>query len=138
MLALAAAARRCLPRTGFETAPPSVPFQPLRNAVRIVSALRPDTRVPAALTPALRSVLRLLLDGETHEQMALHRGSSKRTIANQLGALFQILQASGRAELLARLSRAEVERFAFRARVSTLAAPVVLITATSGQLPATG
>jgi DNA-binding CsgD family transcriptional regulator len=119
LLAMAAAARPAWSSEEQDAPPSSVPLHALRGTYRVVSMTRPDLELPVALSPALRSVLRLAIDGETHEQMSLRRSSARRTIANQLGSLFQILHASGRAELVTRLCRAKIEKNAYRARVST-------------------
>jgi len=119
LLAMAAAARPAWSPAASDGPRTSAPFHALQASHRLVSMPRPDLDLKLKLSPALRAVLRLSLDGETHERMAAIRGSTKRTIANQLGLLFQRLQASGRAEVLTRLCRSQVEKNAYGARVSS-------------------
>lgn len=125
LLAMAAAARPAWSSAEQDAPPSSVPIRALRSASRVVSMPRPDLDLPVGLSPALRSVLRMAIDGETHGKMAFLRGSAKRTIANQLGSLFQTLRVSGRAELLTRLCRASLEKNSYRARVSSCVSPPV-------------
>lgn len=73
------------------------------RAVRIVSALRLDNQLWEALTPAELYVIRGVVEGQGHAEIARARGSSPRTVANQLAAAFQRLKVSGRAELMGRL-----------------------------------
>jgi DNA-binding NarL/FixJ family response regulator len=52
------------------------------------------------LTPAEREIVPLLLEGYTNRQIALARGSSERTVANQVRAIFDKLGVGSRRELL--------------------------------------
>jgi len=54
----------------------------------------------AALSPAERAVSRCLVEGLSYDEIAQLRGTSKRTIANQIAAVFRRLGVSGRNELL--------------------------------------
>ena len=74
---------------------------------RVVSMPRPDRRLTAALPPAELSVVRLLIEGQCYAEIARNRGTSERTIANQITAVFRRLRVSGRSELLHRLFLAE-------------------------------
>jgi DNA-binding NarL/FixJ family response regulator len=71
---------------------------------RVVSSPRPDHDLKEVLTGAELAVARLLVDGASHAEIARARGSSRRTVANQLAAVFQRLGVSGRADLLRALS----------------------------------
>jgi DNA-binding CsgD family transcriptional regulator len=66
----------------------------------IVSTARLDAPLAALVTPAEFKVAQLLVDGSTHQEIADSRGSSRRTIANHISAIFRKLGVSGRAELL--------------------------------------
>ncbi|NUP09893.1 MAG: helix-turn-helix transcriptional regulator [Polyangiaceae bacterium] len=57
----------------------------------------------AKLTAAEREVARLTLKGLTNEEIAAMRGSSTRTVANQLQAIYRKLGISSRVELSHRL-----------------------------------
>jgi DNA-binding CsgD family transcriptional regulator len=63
-------------------------------------------KVPASLTKAEQAVALLVLEGRTDAEIAAARGVSKRTVANQIAAVFRKLEVSSRVELAARL-RAE-------------------------------
>lgn len=76
-----------------------------RTSHRLVSAPRPDLALPATLTLAEQHVVRLLIEGSSHAQIALARNRSERTIANQLASAFQKLGVSGRRPLLSHLIR---------------------------------
>jgi DNA-binding CsgD family transcriptional regulator len=71
----------------------------------VVTAVRPDRVLPDELTPAEADVIHLLVEGNTHEQMAVLRSGSRRTVANQLAAAFRKLGVTGRAALLSKLIR---------------------------------
>lgn len=66
----------------------------------VVSVPRPDTAFDSLLSPAQASVARLLVDGKSHAQIAASRGSSIRTVANHLAAVFQRLRVSCRLDLI--------------------------------------
>ena len=54
------------------------------------------------LTLAERDVLVRALGGATNAEIAVGRGSSRRTVANQLGSIFKKLGVCSRAELAQR------------------------------------
>lgn len=71
----------------------------------VVAAERPDRTLPGHLTAAEAAVIRLLVEGLSHEQMGAARKTSRRTVANQLAQAFQKLGVSGRADLIRYLVR---------------------------------
>jgi DNA-binding NarL/FixJ family response regulator len=71
----------------------------------VISTLRPDRVLADRLSESEYAVARLLVEGKSHAEIAAVRGTSARTVANQLSALFHKLRISGRAELLALLAR---------------------------------
>lgn len=73
-----------------------------RACLRILTP-RPDRCFPVPLTNAEAAVVRLVVEGLSHAQIARVRGRSERTIANQLAAVFRKMGISGRAQLLCRL-----------------------------------
>lgn len=111
LLVMAALASRG--RTRFSSArlsslglPPGEHLGPSRSPgalIRVVSALRPDGRLAQILSPAECAVARALIEGKSYAGIAWQRGTSVRTIANQIGAIFQKLRVSGRSELVGRL-----------------------------------
>jgi len=70
---------------------------------RVVGAARPDDALATLLTPAEYAVARCLLEGQHYVDIARHRGTSTRTVANQLAAVFRRMGVSGRSSLLRRL-----------------------------------
>ena len=71
--------------------------------LRVIAVSRPERCLPAGLPSAERAIIRCLVEGLCHEEIARRRGTSSRTIANQIGAVFRRLQLSGRNELVQRL-----------------------------------
>ncbi|HET7539041.1 MAG TPA: helix-turn-helix transcriptional regulator [Polyangiaceae bacterium] len=71
----------------------------------IVTLPRPDLALSNLLSDAELQICRMLLEGSTHAEMAAVRGTSRRTIANQLAAIFRKLKVSGRLELVTRLAQ---------------------------------
>jgi len=67
---------------------------------RVVSVARPDGRLAPILPPAEFAVVRGLLEGRNYLQIAATRGTSTRTVANQVAAAFRRLGVSGRGSLL--------------------------------------
>lgn len=64
----------------------------------------PAMPVDARLTPAEDQVLSLLLEGHSNAFIASARGASKKTIANQIYALFRKLGVRSRQELVANIA----------------------------------
>jgi|SRR5687768_10147890 len=56
-----------------------------------------------------RDVTRLVLCGRSHDEIASHRATSRRTVANQLASAFKRIGVSGRAQLMQRLLVTPVE-----------------------------
>ena len=73
------------------------------TTLRIVSISRPDRHLSEYVSGAELSVLKRLVEGECYETIARQRGTSQRTVANQIASVFRRLHVSGRAELLLRL-----------------------------------
>jgi DNA-binding NarL/FixJ family response regulator len=69
----------------------------------IVSTPRPEHCLASALSNAEYAVTRLLVEGQSHAQIAARRQTSVRTVANQLAAAFHKLGVSGRCELVCKL-----------------------------------
>jgi DNA-binding NarL/FixJ family response regulator len=67
----------------------------------IVSFELPGKRLMSRLTRGEAEVLRMTIEGKTHLEIARDRGRSRRTVANQLAAIFRKLGVSGRAALRA-------------------------------------
>lgn len=63
-----------------------------------------DETLPSTLTPAERDVAASVLAGASNAEIAQQRGTTTRTIANQLASVFQKLGVESRAELISRLS----------------------------------
>jgi DNA-binding CsgD family transcriptional regulator len=65
--------------------------------------------LPEQLSPAEREVTREVLAGLSNSAIAAKRGTSTRTVANQIASIFDKLGISSRAELAARLRELEHE-----------------------------
>lgn len=68
-----------------------------------VTAKDHDESALSALTRAEREVVLLVLAGASSNEVAVRRGTSSRTVANQLASAFRKLAVNGRTELAARL-----------------------------------
>jgi DNA-binding NarL/FixJ family response regulator len=71
--------------------------------LRVISVLRPDLALSQVLPSAELSVIRNLVEGACYRDIARARGTSTRTIANQISMVFRRLRVSGRNELVQRL-----------------------------------
>ncbi len=69
-------------------------------ALRTIALPRPDAALETLLPPAELAVVRGLVEGRSYEEIALQRGTSQRTIANQIAAVFRRKQVSGRNDLV--------------------------------------
>lgn len=65
----------------------------------------PSPALPASLSPAERAVALALLEGHSNAEIAEARGTSVRTVANQLASLFRKLGVGSRAEAVAAFGR---------------------------------
>jgi DNA-binding CsgD family transcriptional regulator len=61
----------------------------------------PQPLFPAGVTAAERAVVRAILDGASNKRIAALRGTSPRTVANQLAGIYRKLKIANRAELVA-------------------------------------
>jgi DNA-binding NarL/FixJ family response regulator len=75
--------------------------------LRVISFPRPDRRLSAVLPPAELEVVRCLVEGLPYAEIARIRGTSARTVANQITAVFRRMRVSGRNELLHKLFLAD-------------------------------
>jgi DNA-binding CsgD family transcriptional regulator len=119
LLVLAVHAYRGLAGTGSLRPQPAE----LHFSTQTITALRPDNELSAELSPAQSVVARLVMEGKSHAEIAVFRGTSTRTVANQLAAVFQQLDVSGRAELLCLLAR---RRLAVWQALDTQPSPLAL------------
>jgi DNA-binding CsgD family transcriptional regulator len=80
----------------------------VRGRVALISAYlvenEAEPRLPAALSPSERAVTVLVLQGASNAQIAALRGTSARTVANQIAGIFRKLRVNSRGELMARLT----------------------------------
>jgi DNA-binding NarL/FixJ family response regulator len=65
----------------------------------VLSLPSPAAQLPNVLTAAERHVAGLVLDGLSNRTIAQVRGTSVRTVANQIASVFRKLNVTGRAEL---------------------------------------
>jgi DNA-binding NarL/FixJ family response regulator len=71
--------------------------------MRVLSIPRPDLPLRRTVPPAELAVVASLVEGVCYREIAKRRGTSTRTIANQITAVFRRLKVSGRSELLMKL-----------------------------------
>jgi DNA-binding NarL/FixJ family response regulator len=71
--------------------------------LRVVGVPRPDRQLDRSLPSAELAVIRSLIEGRPYREIARVRGTSTRTIANQISAVFRRVRVSGRNELVQRL-----------------------------------
>lgn len=75
----------------------------LPGGARVVSSPRPDLCLKGMLPRAQRETLALRVEGESLAEIARRRGTSLRTVANQLATTFHMLNASGRTDVIQKL-----------------------------------
>lgn len=74
----------------------------------VVSVPKPDPANLEILTAAEAEVATLALQGLSNFGIAMERGTSERTVANQLASIYAKLRVNSRAELLAALVETDV------------------------------
>jgi DNA-binding NarL/FixJ family response regulator len=97
---------------------------PESGSLRVVSMPRPDLALEKVLPGAELAVIRSLVEGRTYRDIARQRGTSTRTVANQISAVFRRLHVSGRNELVQRLSSEQPLRSSEQARSTIGPAPL--------------
>lgn len=85
---------------GCDQAGLSAKFTCEGRSYRVFGAARPDDLLAPVLPPAQYAVVRGLLEGQPYIEIARRRGTSTRTVANQLAAVFRRMGVSGRGSLL--------------------------------------
>ncbi len=65
----------------------------------------PRWTLPAVLTSAEAGVVLALIEGASHREVALARGTAERTVANQVASIFRKLRVRSRLELFVMLRR---------------------------------
>lgn len=75
------------------------------DSARVVVRLTDAYPAPPPLSSVEQTLLRGLMCGLHNAEIAADRGTSRRTVANQLGSVFRKFGVSGRGELLAKISR---------------------------------
>jgi DNA-binding NarL/FixJ family response regulator len=73
------------------------------GGLMVIGIPRPDRSLEPLLPRAELDVVRHLVEGDCYEKISSDRGTSSRTIANQIAAVFRRLKVSGRSELLQQL-----------------------------------
>lgn len=63
------------------------------------------SELPGSLSPCERDVLRAVLRGDSNREIGERRGTSERTVANQVQAIFKKLRVHSRCELAAWYAR---------------------------------
>jgi DNA-binding NarL/FixJ family response regulator len=86
----------------------TVPSYRMRDGQLAVLLPRVELELSRHFSPAVVEVCALALQGCSHAEIATRRGTSARTVANQLASAFRRLGVSGRLELLAAVARLQV------------------------------
>jgi DNA-binding CsgD family transcriptional regulator len=102
-----AGAARVKAASGSERRAPRAPAPALRMSrfelggddYTVLSYPSPRVELPG-LSAAESEVAALLVEGRTHDEIAKRRGTSKRTVANQIASIYKKLGISSRAELV--------------------------------------
>jgi DNA-binding NarL/FixJ family response regulator len=68
--------------------------------LRVMATRRPEGTLAGRMPGAELEVIRGLVEGLSYEELARRRGTSRRTVANQISAAFRRLNVSGRNELV--------------------------------------
>ena len=66
----------------------------------MLSVALPDAELRCRLSKAELTVAHALIQGKSHAEICAERGTSPRTIANQLSSIYRKLGVSGRREFL--------------------------------------
>ena len=66
----------------------------------VVSFALPAPTLPDVLTATEREIASAILDGASDKEIADQRGTSRKTVANQIAAVFRKLEVNSRAELV--------------------------------------
>ncbi len=85
-----------------DPAPRSVTFHVGSHEFAVISFPVAPARLPAGLTDAERAIATAILAGASTAEIAGRRGTSPRTVANQLAAIYRKLGVQSRAEFAAR------------------------------------
>ncbi len=96
-------AARAASEASLITASTTTLLSPDHRELRVLSVARPDLRLGGLLPPAELAVIRDLVEGLPYARIAARRGTSTRTVANQIAAVFRRRGVSGRNELVHRL-----------------------------------
>jgi DNA-binding CsgD family transcriptional regulator len=71
-----------------------------REDRQLVSSARLELCLTRRLSASELAVVSLLVEGKNHVEIARHRGSAARTVANQIASVYRKLGISGRIDLL--------------------------------------
>lgn len=75
--------------------------------IRVMATRRPEWSLAGRLPDAELGVVRGLVEGLSYDELARRRGTSRRTVANQISSAFRRLHVSGRNELVQTLFATE-------------------------------
>jgi DNA-binding NarL/FixJ family response regulator len=86
----------------------------------LVSVAWPKQSLLGRLSSSERAVTELMIAGLTNREISRHRGTSMRTVANQLASIFAKFKLSGRLELMAHLATHTLRTEPPEAAISTV------------------
>jgi DNA-binding NarL/FixJ family response regulator len=85
--------------------PRAFTFRVGREDLFVLSVPADPSEVPPSLSPAELAVAHAVARGASNEAIARERGTSVRTVANQVASVLRKLRVSTRVEIAARLSQ---------------------------------
>jgi DNA-binding CsgD family transcriptional regulator len=77
-------------------------FEVLGDEYAVFTFAIPEVEPPSGLSAAEREVTRAVVEGQSNKEIAVKRGTSRYTVANQLRSIYAKLGVSNRLELIAR------------------------------------
>jgi DNA-binding CsgD family transcriptional regulator len=86
------------PPTGLET----YEFEVAGDEFAVFTFPIPEVKPPSGLSVAESEVARAVVEGQSNKEIAVKRGTSPYTVANQLRSIYAKLGVSNRLELIAR------------------------------------
>jgi DNA-binding CsgD family transcriptional regulator len=93
----------CSEDVPFQLVPHSITAHELSiegEAYAVLEIALRELEPPSGLTAAEQQVVCLVIQGKSNSEIAVERGTSIRTVANQLRSVYAKLKISGRAQLL--------------------------------------
>ncbi|HTQ06318.1 MAG TPA: LuxR C-terminal-related transcriptional regulator [Polyangiaceae bacterium] len=107
---------------------PKARIERSEHAATVISVEFPPVQRLWPLSSSEAEILRMTLEGRSHEEIALTRRTARRTIANQLASVFRKVGVSGRTALKARAVVACSREWSARTTVGSVGAQTTTFT----------